>query len=82
MPGGQLFGGNFPGRKFPKHPQNTTFLKNEFDLEVTEISKKVPNISLTTKLLKNPTKATFIIAALKCSVKPLSKDVTAAFMLT
>lgn len=82
MPGGQLFGGNFPGRKFPKHPQNTTFLKNEFDLEVTEISKKVPNISLTTKLLKNPTKATFIIAALKCSVKPLSKDVAAAFMLT
>ena len=60
---------------------NKTFLKNKFNLEVSECNHRLPNIYWTPKLHKNPSKARFIIAAPKCSVKPLSKAVTAALKL-
>ena len=60
---------------------NSKFLKSKFNLEVTETNRKLPNIYWTPKLHKTPSKARFIIAAPRCSVKPLSKAVTAALKL-
>ena len=60
---------------------NTSFLKQKFKLEVDKTNQKLPNIYWTPKLHKNPSKSRFIIAAPKCSVKPLSKAVTAALKL-
>ena len=62
-------------------PENTSFLKDKFNLEVTDINEKLPNICWTPKLPRSPTKARFIIAAPKFSVKPLSKPVPAALKL-
>ena len=59
----------------------TSFLKEKYNLEVTSINKKPPNIYWTPKLHKNSTKAKFITSPTKCSVKPLSKAVTAALKL-
>ena len=59
----------------------TSFLKEKYNLEVTSINKKPPNIYWTPKLHKNSTKAKFITFPTKCSVKPLSKAVTAALKL-
>ena len=53
---------------------NTSFLKNKSNLEVSQINKKLPNIYWTSKLHKNPIKAGFIIAARVCSVKTLVKE--------
>ena len=58
-----------------------SFLKNKFNLEVSEINKRLPNIYWTLKGHINPTKARFIIAVPKCSVKTLSIAVTAALKL-
>ena len=51
---------------------NISFLKIAFNLDVNEINNKLRNIYWTPKLHKNSTKARFIIAALKCSVKSFS----------
>ena len=61
-----------------KPSQNASFLKSEFNLKVTKINKKLPNIYWIMKLRKNLTKARFIITAPKCSMKLMSKDVIAA----
>ena len=60
---------------------NTSFLKNKFNYKVSEIGKKFLNICWTPKLRKNLTRARFIIAAPKCSVKPLLKVVTVVLKL-
>ena len=61
---------------------NTLFLKNKFDLEVTVINKKLFNIYWTHKLHKSPTKERFMIAAPKCPpMKSLSKAVVVALKL-
>ena len=60
---------------------NTPFLKRKLNFEVNEVNKKFPNISWIPKLRKRPTKARFITAAPKCSVKSLSKAVTVTFRL-
>ena len=57
------------------------FFKNTFNLEVAEENKKFSEIFLTPKLNEYPYKARFIIAALECSSKALSKAVTAALKL-
>ena len=56
-------------------------MKNRFNFEVTEILQKFLNIYLNPNMRKNPTKSFFIITAPKCSVKPLSKVVTALLKL-
>ena len=60
---------------------NTSFLKNKYKIEVSEINKKLSNVYWTPKLDKNPTNSTFIIALPKCSVKPFSKVVAVALKL-
>ena len=55
--------------------ENIWFLKKTFNLDATDTNKKVPNTYWTPKLHKNLTKAKFIIAPPKCSVKPLLKAV-------
>ena len=62
-------------------PENTLFLKEKFNLEVTDINEKLSNICWTPKLHQSPTKARFIIAVPNFSVKPLSKAVSAALKL-
>ena len=57
---------------------NISFLKIAFNLDVNEINNKLRNIYWTPKLHKNSTKARFIIAALKCSVKSFSNVISAA----
>ena len=52
-----------------------------FETSVSEDSKQLPSIYWLPKLKKNPAKATFIIAAPTCSVKPLSKYITSCFKL-
>ena len=49
-----------------------------FLLEVDEENKKLSNICWKPKLRKHSSKATFIIVALQCFVKTLSKAPTAA----
>ena len=53
---------------------NTSFLKNKSNLEVSQINKKLPNIYWTSKLNKNLINAGFIITARVCSVKTLVKE--------
>ena len=54
-------------------------LKKVFSLDVDESNRCLPHIYLLPKMHKNPIKFRFIIAAPKCSVKPLSKAVAAIF---
>lgn len=56
-------------------------LLKEFNIPVTEDSKKLPHIYWLPKLHKNPIKFRFIIAAPNCSVKPLSQAITKVFKL-
>lgn len=55
--------------------------ENEFNLEVTDINKKLRNIYWNLNLHKNHTKARIVIAAPKCLLKPLSEAITAALKL-
>ena len=61
--------------KTEKISEKTAFLKNKFNIDVTEINEKLPNIYWTPKLHKNPTKARLTVAAAKYSVKPVLKAV-------
>ena len=54
-------------------------LKKVFSLDVDESNRCLPHIYWLPKMHKNPIKFRFIIAAPKCSVKPLSKAVAAIF---
>lgn len=55
---------------------NTSFLKNKSNLEVNDINRN--HFNVYSNLHKNSTKARFIIAAPKCSVKPFLKAATAS----
>ena len=57
-----------------------TYLSN-LKLSVDDTNKCIPNIYWIPKLHKNPSKARFIIAAPKCSLKPLSKAITSVLKL-
>ena len=61
--------------------KNKVDLKNKFNIDVSEVNETLPNIYWLPKLHKNPLKFRFIIAAPKCSLKPLSKAVTSVFRL-
>ena len=61
--------------------ENTFFLKNRFNLKVTELNEKLCNTCWTPKLHKDPTKIRFIITAPKSSVKPHSKAAITALNL-
>ena len=60
---------------------HTTFLKKKFKLEVYEKKQETSNIYWTPKFLKRPSKASFIIAAPQCSMKPLHKTASTKFSL-
>ena len=47
-----------------------------FGIFVSEYNKRLPAIYWLLKLPKNPTQTRFLIEALNCSVKPLSKYIT------
>ena len=50
-------------------------------MKVSEDNKKLPRIYWLPKLHKNPSKFRFIIAAPKCSIKPLATSITLALKL-
>ena len=54
-------------------------LKTEFNVDVKDENLCLPSVYWLPKMHKNPSKARFIIAAPKCSVKPLSKAITFYF---
>ena len=54
---------------------------NRLKLKIDNSNQCIPNIYWVPKLHKHPSKARFIIAAPKCSVKPLSKTITSALKL-
>ena len=56
-------------------------LKTNHNIDVSDENECLPSIYWLPKLHKNPLKFRFIIAAPKCSVKPLSKAVTSVFLL-
>ena len=56
-------------------------LDEKFNLTVPDESKVLPHIYWLPKLHKNPIKFRFIIAAPKCSIKPLSQTITKVFKL-
>lgn len=56
-------------------------LKNKFDLDVSTENECLPHIYWLPKMHKTPCKFRFIIAAPKCSIKPLNKVVTAILKL-
>ena len=60
---------------------HTESLHKEFGLSVPEEMQTLPNIYWLPKLHKTPTKARFIIASQKCTIKKLSKDITSIFKL-
>ena len=61
--------------------KNVKDLKKEFDIDVSSDNSCLPHIYWLPKMHKNPIKFRFIIAAPKCSIKPLSKAVTSVFKL-
>ena len=61
--------------------ENKKDLKSKYNIEVSAVNETLPNIYWLPKLHKNPLKFRFIIAAPKCSIKPLSKAVTSVFRL-
>ena len=63
-----------------KITQLTKFL-NRYRLYVNEENRCLPHIYWLPKLHKNPTKARFIILALKCFLKPLLASITAFFKI-
>ena len=56
-------------------------LCNLFGITIPLDMHTLPDIYWLPKLHKNPTKARFIIASQKCSIKKLSKDITSIFKL-
>ena len=56
-------------------------LFDEFRLNTSKEMQTLPDIYWLPKLHKTPTKARFIIASQKCTVKRLSKDITSIFKL-
>ena len=56
-------------------------LKTEFNFDVNDENLCLPSVYWLPKMHKNPSKARFIIAAPKCSVKPLSKAINSIFKL-
>ena len=56
-------------------------LKKKFNLDVSAENECLPHIYWLPKMHKNPCKFRFIIAAPKCSIKPLNKAITAIFKL-
>jgi len=54
---------------------------SKLKLSVDDTNKCLPNIYWIPKLHKQPSKARFIIAAPKCSLKPLSKAITSVLKL-
>ena len=56
-------------------------LKNKFNLDVSAENECLPHIYWLPKMHKKPCKFRFIIAAPKCSIKPLNKAITAIFKL-
>ena len=62
------------------HHQKDT-LKNNFNLDVNQENECLPQIYWLPKMHKTPTKFKFIIAAPKCSIKSLSKSITAILKL-
>ena len=56
-------------------------LKKKFNLDVSVENECLPHIYWLPKMHKNPSKFRFIIAAPKCSIKPLNKAITAIFKL-
>ena len=61
------------------HKEN---LLKDFNIKVPDEMHTLPDIYWLPKLHKTPTKARFIIASKKCSLKKLSKDLTSIFKLT
>ena len=57
------------------------FLGNKLNIKVQENNRKLPGIYWLPKLHKKPTKFRFIIAAPKCSIKPLASSITSALKL-
>ena len=60
---------------------HSTFLKRNFNINISDKNKQLPHMYWLPKLHKTPSKSRFIVAATHCSVKPLSKAVTAALKL-
>ena len=56
-------------------------LKKKFNLDVSTENECLPHIYWLPKMHKNPCKFRFIIAAPKCSIKPLNKVMTAILKL-
>ena len=56
-------------------------LKNAYSLDVDNENECLPHIYWLPKMHKNPIKERIIIAAPKCSVKPLTKNITPVFKL-
>ena len=61
--------------------EHVTCLQKEYKLSVEDDNRSLPHIYWLPKLHKNPSKFRFIIAAPKCSIKPLSKDITSILKL-
>ena len=57
-------------------------IKRMFNLDNTPVENHcLPKMYWIPKMHKNPSKSRFIVAAPKCSIKPLSKAITSAFKL-
>ena len=57
------------------------YLKNKFNIEVSEINEELPDVCWIPTLLNSPTEMRLIIAVPKFSVKPLSMAVQAGLRL-
>ena len=62
--------------------KNIRYLKTKFGIDNIPIENyRLPNMYWMSKVHKNPTKARFIIASPKSSIKPLARTITSIFRL-
>ena len=62
--------------------KNIRYLKTKFGIDNIPIENyRLPNMYWMSKMHKNPTKARFIIASPKSSIKPLARTITSIFRL-
>lgn len=61
--------------------EHRKYLSNHYGIEINSKMEILPLMYWIPKMYKNPVGSRFIIASPKCTLKPLSKNITATFKL-
>ena len=61
--------------------EHREYLSNHYGIKINSKMETLPLMYWIPKMYKNPVGSRFIIASPKCTLKPLSKNITATFKL-